>query len=128
MRDYCTYTIEAVDRTQKSDEILRRINFDFGNDVDIDIAAEAVVYHDGTLTIYGHIWHDEINALLISEMEKHDAQDITLCVCGIDNDVYFEDAPTCSFVGYGRAVYVPVKVTVDWPEFNEDLHSELKGV
>ena len=121
MRDYCEYTVEAVDgyRSKETDKFLNAIWFDLHTRTDIALMCEDCAYDEGELCIVGYIWHDEINDLIMERAEKSGMTGIPFMIRGVDCDEHYENALTCSFVHRGAANYDDVIVNVIWPKFKE---------
>ena len=122
MRDYCTYTVEAGNRNDRTDEILRKISSEIRENPYVDSVAD---YDFGMLEICGEIWHSEVDAMIIEAAEKNNASDIGFIVHGTDHDAYYDEAMSCSFIRNGKAVSKYVEVIVNYPEWDEEVEAEL---
>ena len=122
MRDYCTYTVEAGNRNDRTDEILRKISSEIRGNPYVDSVTD---YDFGMLEICGEIWHSEVDAMIIEAAEKNNASDIGFIVHGTDHDAYYDEAMSCSFIRNGKAVSKYVEVIVNYPEWDEEVEAEL---
>ena len=122
MRDYCTYTVEAGNRNDRTDEILRKISSEIRENPYVDSVTD---YDFGMLEICGEIWHSEVDAMIIEAAEKNNASDIGFIVHGTNHDAYYDEAMSCSFIRNGKAVSKYVEVIVNYPEWDEEVETEL---
>ena len=128
MRDYCTYTVEAVNRSNRSDNFLRKISLELKNN---NPFIDSVSYYgnwegyNSVLEICGEIWHSEVDAMIIEAAEKNNASDIAFIVHGTDYDAEYDEALSCSFIRNGKAVSKYVEVIVNYPEWDEEVEAEL---
>ena len=122
MRDYCTYTVEAGNRNDRTDEILRKISSEIRENPYVDSVTD---YDFGMLEICGEIWHSEVDAMIIEAAEKNNACDIGFIVHGTNHDAYYDEAMSCSFIRNGKAVSKYVEVIVNYPEWDEEVETEL---
>ena len=122
MRDYCTYTVEAGNRNDRTDEILRKISSEIRENPYVDSVTD---YDFGMLEICGEIWHSEVDAMIIEAAEKNNASDIAFIVHGTDHDAFYDEALSCSFIRNGKAVSKYVEVIVNYPEWDEEVEAEL---
>ena len=122
MRDYCTYTVEAGNRNDRTDETLRKISSEIRENPYVDSVTD---YDFGMLEICGEIWHSEVDAMIIEAAEKNNASDIAFIVHGTDHDAFYDEALSCSFIRNGKAVSKYVEVIVNYPEWDEEVEAEL---
>ena len=122
MRDYCTYTVEAGNRNDRTDEILRKISSEIRENPYVDSVTD---YDFGMLEICGEIWHSEVDAMIIEAAEKNNASDIGFIVHGTDHDAYYDEALSCSFIRNGKSASGYVEVIVHYPEWDEKVETEL---
>ena len=122
MRDYCTYSVEAGNRNDRTDEILRKISSEIRENPYVDSVTD---YDFGMLEICGEIWHSEVDAMIIEASEKNNASDIAFIVHGTDHDAFYDEALSCSFIRNGKAVSKYVEVIVNYPEWDEEVEAEL---